>query len=128
MNATTHQSGPFETHLCDPSVFQVGSCTDQLDFSLIFEQTVLTILPASIYILLGIVRAYKLSKARKKARFDLVVLAKVVSSPGFASVHHVTHRTVVHSGHPVRVTIGSLRVMESKIEFPDRNISTCICR
>lgn len=129
MNETTHQNGPSETHLCSPNVFHVGSCTDQFDFSLIFEQTALSILPASIYILLGIARAYKLSEARKKARFDLVVLFKVVSSPDFASVDHYTDCTihVVCGFHSVRITIGSLRIMESKIKLPNRNISTCIC-
>lgn len=67
-----------DTRSCDPDNFHVASCTRQFDFALIFEQSILSILPASLFIIVGLVRAYLLYGKEKKTCFGKSVFAKTV--------------------------------------------------
>lgn len=67
-----------DTRSCDPDNFHAASCTRQFDFALIFEQSILSILPASLFIIFGILRVYVLHGKEKKTRFGKGVFAKTV--------------------------------------------------
>lgn len=57
----------------------MGPCRGGFDFSLLFEETILEILPISIIILVVPFRIWQLSQKRRKVNDSLLLLFKMVS-------------------------------------------------
>lgn len=77
--ALSSSSGP-SCHDLDNTVRAgMGSCRGGFDFSLLFEETILEILPIAIIILVAPFRIWQLSQKRRKVNDSWLLLLKLVS-------------------------------------------------
>lgn len=77
--ALSSSSGPLCRDLDNTVRAGMGFCRGGFDFSLLFEETILEILPISIIILVVPFRIWQLSQKRRKVNDSWLLLLKLVS-------------------------------------------------
>lgn len=76
--------------------YYAQECRDGFDFTLLFEQTILTALPLGLLILVAPARIWYLSKKAKKTSTSLLLPLKVVCSPASYRGHSTKSTNYFH--------------------------------
>lgn len=83
--AASNPSGPSCRDLDNTMRVDVGSCRGGFDFSLLFEETILSLLPFALVTILVPLRVWQLSQKRRKVVDSWLLPLKLVSLPTFSS-------------------------------------------
>lgn len=92
--ASSSTSGPSCHDLDNTIRIGLGSCRGGFDFSLLFEETILSILPIVLILILVSLRLWQLAQKRRKVEGSSLFLFKLVSVIPFIprlSWHSVPH-------------------------------------
>lgn len=84
--ATSSSSGPSCRDLDNTMRVNAGSCRGGFDFTLLFEETILTLLPIALISILVPLRIWQLSQKRRKVVESWLLPLKFVGRPTFNSV------------------------------------------
>lgn len=79
--ATSSSSGPTCRDLDNTMRWYAGSCRGGFDFSLLFEETILGLLPIALISILVPLRIWQLSQKRRKVVGSWLLPLKLVSQP-----------------------------------------------
>ena len=81
--ASTRFTGPSCHDLDNTLRIDAGSCRGGFDFSLLFEESILQILPILLMLIIAPVRLWQLLHTRNKVVSSFLVFIKLVSRPNF---------------------------------------------
>jgi len=73
-----HTANNSQARNCSEDTFGPVSCRDDFDFTLLFEQSILSLVPSIIFILLASWKLWRLKKASKKVHDDPMGTIKIV--------------------------------------------------
>lgn len=105
--ASTRFTGPSCHDLDNTLRIDAGSCRGGFDFSLLFEESILQILPILLMLIIAPARLWLLSYSRNKVVSSFLVLIKLVSRLPFFFLSrdaHETHHFIIHSYSILRST------------------------
>ena len=105
--ASTRYTGPSCRDLDNTLRIDAGSCRGGFDFSLLFEESILQILPIALMLIVIPFRLWQLSHTRDKVTRSLLIFLKLVSRSFSLRLNaHEPHRCQAHNASKIYISNG----------------------